>query len=370
MLSLLSDLFINLCVLVALIFIYLQLRWKIKLEEKSSISSIIIDGFAGGILGYILMNFSIQVTSETIVDLRFIPVMLIILFIGIPHAIISAFLIILSRFIFGVTVSAVAAMILMVILIIGFIFINRIYKKYKFDPNSYKHSLFMIIFSNIVFCIIISFLVEDMELLKSLIPSYWIISIIGGLTSVFFVEYIRKTQYLLMKYEKESTTDFLTGLNNVRQFDAIWNSLTSNATSKNERLSLLIIDIDHFKQVNDTFGHPIGDMILIELGKILKSSTRSFDVVSRNGGEEFSVILPDCPHHLAKEIAERIRKAVEIHNFHVSPKETVKLTISIGVATYPETVSDTNQIVDMADECLYKAKRSGRNRVCANYDGE
>nr|WP_240948429.1 diguanylate cyclase [Bacillus sp. RO1] len=345
----------------------MQFRWKIKLEERSNLSSIIIDGFAGGLLGFILMNFSIQVTSETIVDLRFIPVMLIILFIGIPHAIISAILIILSRFIFGITTSAVAAMILMVILIIGFIFIYKSYKKANLDPNSYKHSLYMIIFSNIVFSVIIAFLVRDSEVLKSLIPSYWFISVVGGLTSVFFVEYIRKTQYLLMKYEKESTTDFLTGLNNVRQFDVIWNSLISNATAKSERLSLLIIDIDHFKQINDTYGHPNGDKILIELGKILTSSTRSFDVVSRNGGEEFSVILPDCPHHQAKEIAERIRKAVEKHSFQVSPNEMVKLTISIGVATYPETVSDTNQIVDMADECLYKAKRSGRNRVCANY---
>ncbi|TFB13566.1 GGDEF domain-containing protein [Filobacillus milosensis] len=367
MFLLLNDLFINLCVLISLIFIYLQVRWKFfKLEGKRKIY-IILDGLAGGVLGYILMNFSIQVTTETIVDLRFIPVMLILMFVGIPQAIISAFLIIIGRFVFGVTTSAVAAMISMSILIIGFILIHKLFKKNNLALNSYKQGLVMIIFSSIVFSIIISFLVKDVGILISLLPPYWIISIIGGLTAVFFVEYIRKTQYLILRYEKESKTDFLTGLNNVRQFDVIWNSLISNANDKKERLSLLIIDIDYFKNINDTFGHPIGDKILIEFGKILKSTTRSIDFVSRNGGEEFSVILPDCPHHQAIEIAERIRETVEIHQFHVSSEQTINLTISIGVATYPDTVSDMNQVVGTADEGLYKAKWAGRNRVCANY---
>lgn len=370
LIALINDLFINLCVLISLIFIYLQLRWKSNLEKKSYIFSVIIDGFAGGLLGFILMNFSIQVTTETIVDLRYVPVMLIIMFIGVPQAVISAILIIISRFLLGITTSAIGAMILMVILILGYIIINKFYKKYTINQNVLRQSLSYIIFSNFVFSIIISVLVKDFIVLTSLIPSYWMISIIGGLISVFFVEYVLKTQYLLMKYEKESTTDFLTGLNNVRQFDAIWNTLISNATVKNERLSLLMIDIDHFKHVNDTFGHPIGDSILVELGQILKEASRSFDVVSRNGGEEFSVILPDCPNHQAIEIAERIRREVEIHNFQVSHKESIHITVSIGVATYPETVNDTDQIVDIADECLYKAKRTGRNKVCANHNEE
>ncbi|WP_397332115.1 GGDEF domain-containing protein [Paenibacillus sp. JSM ZJ436] len=316
------------------------------------------------------MNFSIQVTTETIVDLRFIPPMIIILFGGIPSTFISVILIIAGRFEFGITTSAIAAMILMIILGTGFILINRLFKKNHPERSSYNQSLVMIIFSNIVFSVIISFLVKDTEILMRLIPSYWVISIIGGLTSVFFVEYILKTQYLLMKYEKESTTDFLTGLNNVRQFDTIWNELMNQAMDKKERLSLFIIDIDHFKYVNDTYGHPIGDKILVELGKILKSTTRSFDVVSRNGGEEFSVILPDCPHPQALDIAERVRQTVELHPFPVSSKERINITISIGVATYPETVGDPNQMVDSADECLYEAKRAGRNRVCGNYGGK
>ncbi|WP_083553729.1 diguanylate cyclase [Planococcus versutus] len=367
MLTLVSDVFVNLCVLISLIFVYLQFRRKIKLTEKPYTASVLIDGLLGGLLGVLLMYFSIQVSTETIVDLRFVPVVLLILFLGTPQGIISALVIIMGRFTFGITVSAIAAATLMLILIIGFILISEFFKRFDTDANSYKKGFVMILFSNVVFSIIISSIIQDVEILTILIPLYWIISIIGGITAIFFVEYILKTQYLLMKYEEESTTDFLTGLNNVRQFDTVWNTLISEAAEKNERLSLLVIDIDHFKHVNDTYGHPVGDKILIELGAVLKSASRSFDIVSRNGGEEFSVILPDCQQEQAVKIAERIRKSVEIHPFKISATETITITISIGAATYPETVADTSQIVGIADECLYKAKRTGRNRVCASY---
>ncbi|MEK6267438.1 MAG: diguanylate cyclase [Planococcus sp. (in: firmicutes)] len=365
--TILTDLFVNMCVLGSLIFIYLQIRVKLKLEQKNRFVAMLVDGFAGGLLGYFLMFFSIHVSTETMVDLRYLPVMLLIIFIGVPQAVISAVLIILTRFIFGFTTSAIAAMILMTVLILGFVVIHKLCKSADFKKNAYKQSFLMVIFSNIVFSIIISYLVTDAAVLKSLILGYWMVSTIGGLSSVMFVGYIRKTQFLLMKYEKDSTTDFLTGLNNVRQFDSVWNMLISNATEKKERLSLLMIDIDHFKHVNDTYGHPIGDKILFELGQVLKNGTRSFDVVSRNGGEEFSVILPDCPHQQAIEIAERIRRSVELHRFQISPKEEIQITVSIGVATYPETVKDTVEIVDVADDCLYTAKRTGRNRICPSY---
>lgn len=367
LLTLVSDVFVNLCVLISLIFVYLQFRRKIKLTEKPYTASVLIDGLLGGLLGVLLMYFSIEVGTETIVDLRFVPVVLLILFLGTPQGIISALVIIMGRFIFGITMSAIAAATLMLILIIGFILIAEFFKRFDADATSYKKGFVMILFSNVVFSIIITFIVQDTEILTMLIPLYWIISVIGGIIAIFFVEYILKTQYLLMKYEEESTTDFLTGLNNVRQFDTVWNTLISEAAEKNEKLSLLVIDIDHFKHVNDTYGHPVGDKILIELGTVLKSASRSFDIVSRNGGEEFSVILPDCQQQQAMAIAERIRKSVEIHPFKISATETITITISIGAATYPETVADTSQIVGIADECLYKAKRTGRNRVCASY---
>lgn len=364
MILLLTDLFVNLCILISLIFIYLQLKWKLELEKKLPSGYNIIDGIAGGFLGFILMQLSIQINPETIIDLRFIPIMLIAMFSGISATIVSTIIIIIGRFIIGgISTSTIAAFILLSILLLGFIIIHKIYK----STNPYKISSVMILFSNIIFSFIISYVLKDYNILKKLLPVYWIISIIGGFISVFFVEYIRKTQYLLTKYEQESVTDFLTGLNNVRQFDTAWNTMVKNAIDKNEKLSLFIIDIDYFKKVNDTYGHAAGDRILIELGQILKTTTRSFDIVSRNGGEEFSVILPDCPNHQSIEIAESIRQKVELHEFPISPQETIHITVSIGVATYPETVKDSSKIVKVADDCLYVAKHSGRNKVSYNH---
>ncbi|WP_235864071.1 GGDEF domain-containing protein [Sutcliffiella halmapala] len=321
----------------------------------------LVDGIAGGVLGNMLMYFSIQLTDETILDLRYLPVMLTMLFIGVFPGFISTLLIIVGRFMIGSNISSIAALILMISLFLGF---YLIVKKMDSSKGIIKKSLTMIGLANIEFTFMLFILVHNKELLFVLIPIFWVISTIGGLISIYVYHYLKRSHTLLKKYEKQSSTDFLTGLNNVRQFDDVWNQLVVRAKEKNERLSLLLLDIDFFKKVNDKYGHPVGDIILKELGEVLLNSTRSFDTVSRNGGEEFSVILPDCPNHQAIEIAERIRRAVEKHPFPISQQDHINITVSIGVATFPETIKNTEQIIKYADECLYKAKRMGRNQVC------
>ncbi|WP_223702522.1 GGDEF domain-containing protein [Sutcliffiella deserti] len=356
----LSDLFINLCILLSLIFIYLQVKWNTRIERWDPRKIGWIDGIAGGVFGNVLMYFSIQITDVTIVDLRYIPVMLLMLFIGIYPALISTILIIAGRFLFGWNFSSIAALILMIILFIGFLFIVKKMKHHSIQKKAWM----MIGFTHIVFSIIISIVIGVWEILIVLIPVYWITSAMGGLCSVYIVQYLSKSHNLLKEYEIQSSTDFLTGLNNVRQFDETWNELILRAKDKGERLSLLLIDIDFFKKVNDTYGHQTGDVILQELGNVLRDSTRSFDIISRNGGEEFSVILPDCPNYQAIEVAEKIRLAVEKHPFAISLKEHINITVSIGVATYPETILNSDLMIKNADVCLYKAKSLGRNRVC------
>ncbi len=356
---LLTELFLNLCIFIALIFLYLQVKWNTKLGKLTTTQTAFIDGIAGGLLGNILMYFSISVTSETLVDLRFIPVMVLMLFIGIYPALISTVLIILGRFIYGINSSSLYNIVLMIVILLGCIVIMKVIKN-----HTYKRALAMIIHVNITFSIIITLIIQKGSILVELIPLYWLLSTIGGTIAVYIVGYIRKTHLLLKKYENESTTDYLTGLNNVRQFDAIWNTLVQNANEKSERLSLFVLDIDYFKKVNDTYGHAAGDLVLKELGTLLTKTTRSFDIVSRNGGEEFTVILPDCPAIQAAEIAEKIRVAVETHLFPINEHETIHITVSIGVASFPERTHDTELLITHADEYLYNAKRLGRNRVC------
>ena len=164
----------------------------------------------------------------------------------------------------------------------------------------------------------------------------------------------------------ESSKDFLTGLNNVRKFDSLFNNAIENAKEKKENLSLLMIDIDFFKRVNDTYGHAEGDVVLQELGKILSKNSRSFDVVSRNGGEEFTVLLLGCPKDNAIQIAERIRATVENHSFVLTTGLEISITVSIGVSSYPELTEEVEKLVEKSDIALYAAKRTGRNKVCSD----
>lgn len=167
--------------------------------------------------------------------------------------------------------------------------------------------------------------------------------------------------------KKDSTTDFLTGLYNVRYFDSKLNASIKKAKEYSEKLSFLMIDIDHFKMVNDTFGHIVGDEVLRKLGALISSCARSFDIVSRMGGEEFSVLLLNCNHAQALEIAEKIRYAVENHKIKFPNGKEINVTISIGVATYLETTQYPEHLVRQADKALYNAKRTGRNNVCSTW---
>ncbi|KIL53067.1 diguanylate cyclase [Jeotgalibacillus campisalis] len=352
-----EDLFVNLCILMTMLFTYLQIRWKCKAENTYSIKWKWLDGIAAGAMGNVLMYFSIPVNTETLIDLRYIPIMLSFLFLGVYPSVISSIIIILGRFIFGINLSSLAALFFILFIFAGFYLIVRS------TSSVHKRTAAMVIHANIMFSVVLMIIIQDLQSIYLIIPLYWVLSGIGGFATMFFVKYIIKSHYLLTKYELESGTDFLTGLHNTRQFWNRWSKLVVNAERKNEKLSLLMIDIDFFKFVNDTYGHPAGDQVLKELGRLLKKTVRSFDIVSRNGGEEFSVILLDCSNQRAVEMAEAIRSAVESHLFELSLGDPISITVSIGIATYPDTVIHPEQITVEADKNLYKAKQSGRNRV-------
>jgi diguanylate cyclase len=190
---------------------------------------------------------------------------------------------------------------------------------------------------------------------------------LGAIPSVVLVyHYIKHLQTLNEHFrtlKKESTTDFLTNVNNVRSFEQLFNYAVHNAIEMEESLSLLFIDIDFFKKINDTFGHLNGDLVLKELARVLMRNCRSFGTISRNGGEEFSIILLDCSSSQAFSIAERIRASVEAHEFKLSDGQIARITISVGTATYPDPITDLDKLKEKADAALYHAKCNGRNKV-------
>lgn len=161
-----------------------------------------------------------------------------------------------------------------------------------------------------------------------------------------------------------SLTDGMTGLHNFRYFeDRLIEELHRGRRNKS-KVSLIILDLDHFKNYNDTLGHRAGDEALRTLGKVLKSSVRDEDIVTRYGGEEFGIILPGISKNGIKPLGERIRKQVESAKFYkeeVQPKG--KITISLGGATFPDDADNNDDLVRRSDEALYKAKNNGRNQI-------
>lgn len=161
-----------------------------------------------------------------------------------------------------------------------------------------------------------------------------------------------------------SVTDALTQVGNHRAFQEHLHAQINLACRRERSLCLMLIDVDHFKQYNDTCGHLQGDLVLREVARLITENVRDYDFVARYGGEEFAVILPDTDMDTARVVAERVRHIVEQHPF---PKGRV--TISIGLAQWRAGV-DPNTLIQEADNALYEAKRSGRNRVCIAMPGE
>ncbi len=164
--------------------------------------------------------------------------------------------------------------------------------------------------------------------------------------------------------EEQATTDGLTGLVNHRTFQERFSAMLGRAERRNFAVSLLLTDIDHFKKVNDTYGHPTGDEVLRRVAAILKASARKIDITARYGGEEFAIVLEGTDRAGARQLAERIRQEVAQQTFG-SPKGNFQATLSIGVASYPDDAREKADIIARADQSLYAAKHGGRNRtVC------
>jgi diguanylate cyclase (GGDEF)-like protein len=166
------------------------------------------------------------------------------------------------------------------------------------------------------------------------------------------------------RLEELSNTDPLTGMSNRRSFDRELQSRFEHSRRYNRPLSAVMVDIDHFKQINDTYGHAVGDSVLRCLANIFSRATRQSDVVARLGGEEFCILLPETPLFEALQFAEKIRAAFATAVQPGGPDGPPRVTLSGGIAALPNVrISDAHALLDAADQALYRAKNNGRNRV-------
>jgi diguanylate cyclase (GGDEF)-like protein len=165
--------------------------------------------------------------------------------------------------------------------------------------------------------------------------------------------------------EKLSITDGLTEIYLRRYFIDRLSEEIERSRRLKLKFSILMIDIDRFKNCNDKYGHMVGDAVLREIASIIKNNVREIDLLARYGGEEFTVLLPETGRKGALHVAERIRKACE-DRLISAYDENLKFTVSIGVSVYPEDAKDSEPLIEKADETMYRSKQEGRNRVSTN----
>jgi two-component system, cell cycle response regulator len=187
---------------------------------------------------------------------------------------------------------------------------------------------------------------------------------VGSTTILKFTYHDYLDEVFQRQMYESALRDGLTKVFNKKYFTDYLEKEFAFATRHNGPLALIFLDIDHFKKINDTHGHPAGDFVLAELSQMMVELLRTEDVLARFGGEEFTILCRGSDQNGAKIVAERLRRAVEERKFTFGGKE-IPVTISLGIAAIPESnVSDHSAFLAAADKALYEAKRSGRNRVC------
>jgi len=323
--------------------------WKVKT----------LFGIAGGISACILIYFGIHITPTSFLDFRHLIFILVAFIGGIFPVAISGLIAAAYRLVHvGITNISIFTSISILVVTLSCGLISKLQLPIK-KQLGIMFIVAMIIRSS-VFFIEIPFSVA----LVSTIGSFWIASIIVGYGVYQLVLYISTANESMQRLKQESSHDYLTGLKNTRQFDLMYNEIVDTAIRENNKVSLLMLDIDFFKSVNDTYGHIAGDLVLKEFGQIFLATFRENDFVARIGGEEFAVILNNLSMEKTIEIAERLRSAIEAHLFTLPGGDDVSITVSIGVTMFPDTVDNVASLKNAADHKLYEAKSSGRNKVC------
>lgn len=186
--------------------------------------------------------------------------------------------------------------------------------------------------------------------------------------SIYHLDRINYFQSRVVKKQRErvrqlARRDQLTGLYNRREFEDRFQNEFERARRYGMDLSVMMLDLDHFKEVNDTYGHAAGDDVLSAVGRVMKDSTRQVDIAGRYGGEEFTMVLPETDLDSTRELARRLKESIAELEFQADDGTTFQVTASIGVSEYHSTDENHEDILKRADEALYRAKDRGRNRV-------
>lgn len=357
MLDILKDFYIDTIILLSTVLMaYALLKDK---HARLSAAAVTLLGVAAGFFSCLMMVFGIRVAPGIIVDFRNIPLMLTAIYCNLPATMIVAVMIGAARmFLIGGQAGAVSAVFtaLTNALLCGLIGRSKLDSRHQWIMATLG-------FLSVTF-VALYFTLRDKGQFASIVAAYTIAHVIVLALLSQLLQKLKSDSILRAQLRLDSHNDPLTGLYNLRFFRNSLAELLAHARRHRQPLALLYMDIDYFKNINDTWGHDGGDRILTDVARMLKEHCRAADILSRNGGEEFSLLLPRCSATQAQAVAQRIREQIAGHDFYVAQAKAIHVTISIGVAAFPQHAADGQQLLQYADSALYDAKRVGRNAVC------
>lgn len=359
MVQIIKGLYINLAIITSLImFGNMLMREKFISLTRANI---VRNGILSGLLGCLLMFFSVPITNQVFIDFRSIPVLIMAIYVSPLAAIEAAIIIGLYRLLFyGVNKASVIAVV--VIIIVGVV--SSLISRMKISIR--LKWLLMVGVINIITGIGIYSVISGQKDRWLILLAYWTGMILASVGLYLFMTTLTRFNSRIDRFKEEAERDYLTGLKTPRHFSRSIRNQLKSIEKEDASVAMLYIDIDEFKNINDVYGHASGDLVLKEFGKILKHIARGQDVISRKGGDEFTMLLMDCTKDQAKEIAERIRLKFEQTDFKISNGRAIRITVSIGVAAMPISVANESQLLELADKALYLAKQGGRNRTVAD----
>ncbi|USB33997.1 diguanylate cyclase [Paenibacillus sp. YPG26] len=323
----------------------------------SSNLNLFISGAVLGLFGLLLMHFSFPINNLVVADFRQLAIIVSVYLGGAVSGFWTMLIIAVYRlfFLHGLSSASIFGALNAIATFLVAVWLMPSQRKFKARKG------ILVLALSLILALVTFYLTLHGNVSGVLVPFSLLFTLAGTFT-YYLLRYLKRSDELLHRMKEAAHRDFLTGLHNPRAFKAYFDSKVEASYSEPEVFSLLVVDIDHFKRVNDTYGHAAGDAVLSQLANVLRDTYHPGDYIARKGGEEFVVILDDCGAGAAGEAAERLRRNVENHVFVLPEGESIRVTVSIGASAYPEI--EPGQLFEKADQALYAAKQAGRNQVC------
>lgn len=352
----LYTLLANFALLTAFIYFGYMIRSRFLSKQQNTPWTRTLLGLMLGLFGVVLMYYNFPIGTQTVADFRQLPILIAVYAGGGISGGISTLIIAVYRlfFLHGFSFhSIVGAINVLITLLIALLFL----RVRKLSLKRWMPALLLSAANTMVIFLLVLNINSWVE-----IGANTLLFIVAGLFTYSMLQHLREANESLKMMREAATRDYLTSLHNSRAFEAMMAQKITSSNRNGTPFTLLFVDIDFFKQVNDSYGHPAGDAILLQFADVLRDTFRPGDHIFRKGGEEFVILVDQCDAEQIEKIGERLRQNVASHLFCLPGGGELMLTISAGSATYPNVHQE--ELIGKADQALYEAKKTGRNRLC------